>query len=394
MAACRGDPPLRVCMVTDNYYPYVGGIPDHIHYLAVELRRRGHTVKVLTSTFGGKTIETLDRTPGEEHVFRVGRALLVPTNRSFARIPTAWRPTHQVRQYFERGRFDIVHIHGTLAPSLPIVSLRASNAVNVFTFHADFRRSFAYTVLKPLLNPYFKMIHGLIAVSERARDSTARYFAGPYRIIPNAIDIQAFRPDVEPMPGLDDGRPRILFLGRFEPRKGLKYLLMALPEIVRHVPDVQLVAVGAGPFGYSYRDFLDKRLADHVVWPGLIPGEDRPRYYRSCDVYCSPATGNESFGIVLLEAMATGRPVVASDIEGYRKVVGTDGREGLLVPPCDPGALAEALVGLLKDPARRRRMGEAGRQKALGYSWPRIADRIEACYRELLDRYPAPRYGR
>ena len=381
-------------MVTDNYYPYVGGIADHIHYLATELRRRGHTVKILTSSFGGTTMETLDHTPDEEHVFRVGRALLVPTNRSFARVPTAWRPTHQVRRYFEKGRFDIVHIHGTLGPSLPIVSLRASNAVNVFTFHADFRRSLAYVILKPLLDPYFKMIHGLIAVSERARDSTARYFPGTWRIIPNAIDVDFFRPDVPAMPGLDDGRPRVLFLGRFEPRKGLKYLLMALPEIVRQVPDFQLVAVGTGPFGYAYREFLDRKLADHVVWPGLIPSEERPRYYRSCDVYCSPATGNESFGIVLLEAMATGRPVVASDIDGYRKVMGADNREGLLVPPCDPDALAGAIVRLLRDPAGRELMGRAGREKALCYSWPRITDEIESFYRELLARYPVPRYGR
>jgi phosphatidylinositol alpha-mannosyltransferase len=385
---------MKICMVTDNYYPYVGGIPDHIHHLAVELRRRGHVVKILTSSFGGKTIETLDHTPDEEHVFRVGRALLVPTNRSFARVPTAWRPTHQVQKYFESGRFDVVHIHGTLAPSLPIVSLRASNAINVFTFHADFRRSLAYVILKPLLSPYFRMIHGLIAVSERACASTARYFPGPYRIIPNAIDVNFFHPDAAPLPTLAGDRPRVLFLGRFEPRKGLKYLLMALPEIVRHVPDVQLVAVGAGPFGYSYREHLARDLADHVVWPGLIPSEERPRYYRSCDVYCSPATGNESFGIVLLEAMATGRPVIASDIEGYRKVMGADGTEGLLVPPCDPDAIAAAVVGLLKDPARRERMGAAGRRKALTFSWPRIADEIETFYRELLARYPVPRYGR
>lgn len=389
-----GRSPLRICMVSDNYYPAIGGIPDHIYHLSEELRRRGHLVKVLTSSHGGKTMEAVDGTPDEEHVFRVGRALLVPTNRSFARIPTAWRPTHQVQRYFENGRFDVVHIHGSLGPSLPIVSLRASHAVNVFTFHADFQRSMAYAILKQLLVPYFNMIHGLVAVSERARDSTARYFPGPYRIIPNAIDVDFFRPDAEPMPELANGRPKVLFLGRFEPRKGLKYLLMAMSDIVKAVPDVQLVAVGAGPFGLSYKSHLDKELAEHVVWPGLIRGELRPRYYCSCDVYCSPATGNESFGIVLLEAMASGRPVVASNIGGYRQVMGGADSEGVLVPPKDPAAIAEAVVRLLKDPDRRRRMGEAGRRKALSYSWPRITDQVEALYYELLDRYPVPRYGR
>ena len=399
-------------MVTDNYYPYIGGIPDHIHYLSTELRRRGHEVRILTSTFGGTTVEALKSAPDEEYVFRVGRALVLRQNKSFARIPTAWRPTHQVKRFFDRGglagddrrsalaedarrcAFDVVHIHGTLGPSLPIVSLRASRAVNVFTFHADFEKSLAYAVLRPMLMSYFKQIHGLVAVSQRAMLSTSRYFPGPYRIIPNAIDVKFFRPDAPKVPELDNGRPKVLFLGRFEPRKGLKYLLMAFPEIVRRVPDVQLVVVGAGMFGYSYKQYLDKEVAKHVHWAGLVPNEARPSYYASCDVYCSPAIGNESFGIVLLEAMATGKPVVASAIDGYRMVIGSDEREGVLVPPRDVEALSTAIAGLLNDPERRRRMGESGRRKALTYSWPRITDRIEEFYFELLDRYPYPRYGR
>jgi len=274
-----------------------------------------------------------------------------------------------------------------------MVSLRASRAVNVFTFHADFERSLWYVLFRPMLQPYFDMIHGLVAVSERANISTARYFPGPYEIVPNAIDADFFRPDAKPIPELQNNRPKILFLGRFEPRKGLKYLLKAFPAVVRRVPDVQLVVVGAGLFGYSYKQYLDKELQKHVVWAGLIPNEDRPRYYASCDVYCSPAIGNESFGIVLLEAMATCKPVVASDIDGYRKVL-EHNREGLLVPPRDTKAIADSLVQLLKNPGLRQRMGEAGRKKALIYSWPKIATRIENLYRELLNRYAVPRYGR
>ncbi len=380
-------------MVTDNYYPYIGGIPDHIHFLSQELRRRGHTVKVLTSSFGGKTVGVLDEVPDEEHIFRVGRGLIIRSNKSFARVPTAWRPAYQVAKFFDDGRFDVVHIHGSLAPSLPIVSLRASHAVNVFTFHADFERSLAYALLRPMIRPYFDMIHGLVAVSERAMISTGRYFPGPYRIIHNGVDVETFHPGAEPIAELDNGRPKVLFLGRFEPRKGLKYLLMAFPEIVRRVPEVQLVVVGAGLLGYSYKQYLDREVAEHVHWAGLVPNDHRPRYYASCDVYCSPAIGNESFGIVLLEAMATARPVVASAIDGYRKVV-TDGSDGLMVPPRDTSALADAIVRLLKDPGLRSRMGKQGRQNALAYSWPKITDQVESLYYELLDKYPYPRYGR
>jgi len=385
--------PLRVCMVSDNYYPYIGGIPDHIHNLAVELRRRGHTVKVLTSNFGGTTVECLAEAPDEDLIHRVGKGMLVRSNKSFARVPVAWRPVRQVQRFFRAERFDVIHIHGTLAPTLPLAAIRASESVNVMTLHSDFRRSIPYVLLRPALCPYFQRLHGLIAVSERARDSTAKYFPGPYRIIPNAVDVDVFRPDVQPIPGFDNGRPKVLFLGRFEPRKGLKYLLMAMPEIVRQVPDVQLIVVGAGLFGYTYKGYLDKELERHVHWAGLVPNEDRPRYYASCDVYCSPAIGFESFGIVLLEAMATAKPVVASDIQGYRKVL-EHGKEGLLVPPRDVDGIAEGVVTLLRDAERRKKMATAGREKALFYSWSRVAGQVENLYRELLADYPVPRLGR
>lgn len=381
---------MRICMVSDNYYPYIGGIAEHIHHLAVELRRRGHTVKILTTRVGGKSLACLDKVPDEDQVFRVGRGLVIRSNKSFARVPVAFRPFARVKRFFEQERFDVIHLHGSLAPTLPLVALRVSRAINVFTFHASHDKSIGYALCRSLLLPYFRAIHGLIAVSTAARDSTAKYFPGNYRIIPNGVDVDFFKPDVEPIPELNNGRPKILFLGRFEPRKGLKYLLMALPKIVREIPDVQLVVVGTGLFGYAYKDYLDREVESHVYWAGLIPGELRPRYYRTCDVFCSPAIGYESFGIVLLEAMATARPVVASDITGYRTVM-TDGREGFLVPPRDPEAIARAIIKLLKEPELARQMGENGRRHAQEFSWANIALQVERFYQELAERYPVPR---
>lgn len=381
---------MRICMVSDNYYPYIGGIAEHIHHLAGELRKRGHTVKILTTKVGGKTLACLDKVPDEEQVFRVGRGLIIRSNKSFARVPVALRPIARVKRFFEQEGFDVIHLHGSLAPTLPLVALRVSKAINVFTFHATHDKSIGYALGRSLLLPYFRAIHGLIAVSPPARDSTAKYFPGNYRIIPNGVDIEFFRADVDPIPELNNGRPKILFLGRFEPRKGLKYLLMALPKIVQEVPEVQLVVVGAGLFGYAYKGYLDKEVESHVYWAGLIPSEMRPRYYRSCDVFCSPAIGYESFGIVLLEAMATATPVVASDITGYRTVM-SSGSEGFLVPPRDPDAIAAAIVKILKEPELARQMGEAGRRRAEEFSWANIALQVERFYQELIDRYPIPR---
>jgi phosphatidylinositol alpha-mannosyltransferase len=380
-------------MVTDNYYPYIGGVAEHVHNLAVELRRRGHLVKVLTSSFEGRTLKALDRVPEEEHIHRLGHGLLIPANKSFARLPVIWRPVARVRRYFESMRFDVVHIHGSLAPTLPLVAIRAARCLRVITFHAGHDASLGYSFSRSFLRPYFNAVHGVIAVSPTARESHEKYFPGPYRIIPNGIDLEEFRPDAAPHPGLDDGRPRILFMGRIEPRKGLKYLLLAMPEIVRQVPDAELVVVGAGLLGYSYRHYLSRDVERHVRWVGLVPGEERPGWFAASSVFCSPAVGNESFGIVLLEAMASARPVVASDIPGYRTVM-TDGVQGLFHPPCDSEAIARAVAALLKDPALRARMGAAGRRRAGEFGWPALAARVEDLYSELLDRYPAPRFGR
>jgi phosphatidyl-myo-inositol alpha-mannosyltransferase len=380
-------------MVSDNFYPYVGGIAEHVHFLAAELRKRGHVVKVLTANVGGRMMEFMETTPEEVHVKRIGTGWVIRSNRSFARVSVGWRPVAQIRRYFKEERFDVVHVHGSLAPTLPMAAIQASRTLNVVTFHAGHDQSLGYALFRSYLRPYFDAAQGLIAVSETARLSCEKYFHGPYRIIPNGIDLTFFRPDAGRVPGTDDGRPRILFVGRFEPRKGLKHLLSAMPEIVKHVPNVELVVVGTGLLGYSYKSFLPPEVQQHVRWAGLVKNEERPLYYASCDVYCSPATGQESFGIVLLEAMATGKPVVASDIDGYRSVM-TDGREGLMVPPEDPPALARAIVRILQDREAARRFAANGLERAQQFSWPTLAERVEAYYEELAKEYPVPRYGR
>jgi phosphatidylinositol alpha-mannosyltransferase len=384
--------PLRVCMVSDNYYPYIGGIAEHVHHLAVELRRRGHYVRILTSHFEGRTVGCLERAPDEEFIKRIGQGVTIRSNKSFTRMPVAWRPLAQVRRFFREEQFDIIHTHGSLAPMFVLVSINASRALNFCTFHAGHDASLGYALTRSMLRPYFNALHGLIAVSETARSSIGKYFPGDYRIIPNGIDTDFFSPAAAPVPELDDGRPRILFMGRFEPRKGLKYLLMAMPEIVRQVPDVELVVVGTGFLGYSYKSYLDREVQERVRWVGLIPGDQRPRYLKSASVFCSPATGNESFGIVLLEGMATETPVVASDIAGYRSVM-TDGEQGLFVPPCDSAALAQAIVRVLRDPATAKRLGAAGRRRALEFAWPRVAERVEGFYREVQADITKPWYG-
>lgn len=243
-------------------------------------------------------------------------------------------------------------------------------------------------IFKSLLMPYFRKLNGIIAVSETAKLSMGKYFPADYRIIPNGVDTEEFSPRIEPLPQFSDKRKKILFMNRLEPKKGLPHLLRALRRVKREIPDVLLIVAGSGPFAQYYKNQVNGAISENVVFVGEVParpGTLRASYYRSCDLFCAPSIGHESFGIVLLEAMACGKPVVASNIEGYRTVL-TDREEGLFFLPKDDTGMAKAISEILKNSELANKMGEAGRKKALSYSWPKIAEEVERFYFDLKEK--------
>jgi phosphatidylinositol alpha-mannosyltransferase len=230
----------------------------------------------------------------------------------------------------------------------------------------------------------YRRLDGKIAVSHAAASLIARHFPGYYNIIPNGVEVERFAAPQPPIPGLDDGLVNILFVGRLEKRKGLRYLLHAFEIVKSKRADVRLVVVGS-------QDTRQKQLYERLVresglrdvqFVGYVANEDLPRYHHSCQIFCAPNTGNESQGIVLLEAMAAGRPVVASNIEGFAGVI-THGVEGLLVRPQDGAALGEALLDLVNDPERRREMGIKSSERAQHYSWDRVSQQVLSYYERL-----------
>jgi phosphatidylinositol alpha-mannosyltransferase len=227
-------------------------------------------------------------------------------------------------------------------------------------------------------------IHGRIAISRRARQAAEPYVSGEFRIIPCGIDLGRFHPGVAPSPERKPGQPRILFLGRLDARKGIEVLLRAVPELLRSVPDCRLTVAGRGPMEQAARQFADRLgIAASVDFLGAVPQEDMPRLYAGCDVYCAPGLGGETLGIVLLEAMASGAPVVASRIPGYDETI-RDGVDGVLVPPSEPEALSSALIRVLLDESRRKQLAAGGLNRAREYAWPKVAQRTLDFYRELL----------
>jgi phosphatidylinositol alpha-mannosyltransferase len=308
-----------------------------------------------------------------------GSTVTIPGNGSMIRLTFDVTLYAAVKALMRRERFDVVHLHEPLMPVLPYMVLLNSQAINVATFHAFRGSNPWYTAFKPYMTFVLSRLDGRIAVSEPAREFVGQYFDGPYEIIPNGIDVDRYGSHVEPFPWAADGIPRILFVGRFaEPRKGFKYLLQAMPMVRQQFPEARLVVAGTGN-PERFAGLIERYGVTNVDFVGYVSDQEKPRYYASCDLFCAPSVRGESLGVVLLEALASGTPIVAADIPGYASVV-THNRDGLLVPPKNPAALALALVRLLADRERRAAFGAAGRLTAERYAWPQIAERILGAY--------------
>ncbi|HVC23364.1 MAG TPA: glycosyltransferase family 4 protein [Candidatus Dormibacteraeota bacterium] len=369
---------MKVGLVSPYDYLRPGGVGEHVRHLASELGRQGHEVRILAPSAGG-------REKVVEGVIPLGRPIPIPANGSVARISLSFHLSRKIREILEAERFDVVHLHEPLMPALPVTVLRTNReGVNVGTFHAYARQNLGYYYGRPLLRRLFRRLDGCIAVSEPAKTFVSRYFPADYTVIPNGIDPEIFNPSVPPAPGIPSPtRQTILFLGRLEERKGLGTLLDAYSLLRQVRADCQLVVVGNGPLRRGYQRRVEEEGVPDVNFCGFIPEADKASYFTAADIYCAPNTGKESFGVILLEAMASGRPVVATAIDGFRQVI-SDGVEGLLTPPGDEAQMAATLARLLDDRGLRQQMGERGRRAAEGYAWPLVADRVLSVYESAL----------
>lgn len=372
---------MKIGLVTPYVYPLPGGVNDHVGHLYESLRVRGHDVRILTASHG------LQRR-SEGDVIRIGKGFSVPANGSVGTLTISPRYRSQIRDLVERERFDLLHFHEPFVPFLAIMALRESRSINIATFHAYAGYAPGYQLGGRMLGPVAaNRLHGRIAVSAAARHFADRYLPGDYKVIPNGVDLRRFEHAV-PLARWQDGRPNILFVGRLEPRKGLLPLLKAYRLVRRTGVDCRLLVVGSGPLEREARRYvMTRRLAD-VEFLGRVSDQEKVQLFKTADVYVSPATGRESFGIVLLEAMAAGTPIVCSDIHGYKGVVKRD-EQALLVEPGDHRELAAAILRLVGDPELRARMSRSGLERVQEFGWGRIAARVEAYYGFVIRRLAA-----
>ncbi|MDP9430172.1 MAG: glycosyltransferase family 4 protein [Actinomycetota bacterium] len=368
---------MRIGLVCPYPWDVPGGVQYHVRDLAETLRGLGHHVEVLTPA------EREESLPAE-HATWAGRALPVPYNGSMASVSFGPVTAARVRRWLREGRFDVVHVHDPATPSVGLLVCIMAEGPIVATFHAATVRSKALATFGPVIRPWLEKISGRIAVSDFARRVQVEHLGGDAVIIPNGVHVTAFAAGPS-LPGHTRGvdGPTIGFLGRYdEPRKGLPVLLGAMRTVVRRHPGAQLLIAGRGDPD-AVRELLGEDLAPHVSLLGELTEAEKGAFLRSVDVYCAPNLLGESFGIVLIEALAAGAPIVASDLDAFAAVL-EDGAAGVLVRRGDARDLARALCDLLADPQRRARMSGTGRRVAAEYDWSVVARRVLAVYETVV----------
>lgn len=372
---------MRIGITCPYTWDVPGGVQAHIRDLAEALIALGHDVSVMTPAD--------DETVLPPYAVHAGKALAVPYNGSVARLLAGPVSLARVRRWLREHDFDVLHVHEPTAPSISVMAALLATMPVVATFHTSNPRSKILAAMQTPAQIAVEKIQARIAVSEAARRTVVEHLGVDGVIIPNGVDVASFS-GASPLAGWAPGEDRhaIGFLGRIdEPRKGLSVLLEALPALAREVPDVRLLVAGPGDVDETRRR-IPKRLRDQVELLGLISEEVKPRFFRSVDLYCAPNTGQESFGIILLEAMAADTAVVASDIDAFRRVL-DDGRAGALFPVEDPAALATRLAGLLRDADARRALVERGREVVRVYDWPVVAQAVVQVYEAVSGIGPA-----
>lgn len=363
---------LRIGIVCPYAWDVPGGVQAHIHDLAETLMRFGHHVSVLTPVDDPSTLP--------EYAVDGGRPRAIPYNGSVARLTLGVKATGRVHRWIREGDFDVVHVHEPVAPSLSVLTCWVAQGPIVATWHSSMERSRVLSAGYYLAQTALEKVSARIAVSENARRTLVDHLGGDAVLIPNGVRVDRY---ADAVPATRGPGPRIVFLGRIdEPRKGLDVLLDSWPMIVDHHPDATLVVIGPGDVDEALKD-VEPRLLENIVMLGRLDEERKVAELAAADLYVAPNTGGESFGIVLLEAMAARTAVLASDLTAFERVL-DGGRAGALFATGDARDLARQACMLLGDPELRLVLVEEGNRRVATFDWSHIARRIEAVYDSVV----------
>lgn len=373
---------MKIGLVCPYDYHSLGGVQSHIRHLAAALSELGHEVRVLAPRGQGQA--------GPEMIAAGECKRVRFSETAFEMTWVGRRELVQLRRQLSKERFDLLHFHTIWNPFMPLQVLMATKVPTVATFHDTAPDTVLGRLLARTLMPAAAAIlRGLlltrsIAVSPSPVPHLTRFYRGDLKIVPNGVEFSEYRPPHnQPLENYRDGKFNILYLGRLEERKGVLYLLDAYARLRSRRNDLRLLVAGDGHLRPELEAHIQENSIPDVEMLGVVDEETKRRLYATCDIYCSPAVAGESFGIVLLEAMASGKPAVGAANSGYRWVLQGEGRE-LLVPPRDAVALEQKLEHLLDDEEMRDRLGRWGVEEAARYDWGEVAVRVVEVYQEAL----------
>ena len=372
--------PEKIALVSPYDFALPGGVNEHVTNLHSQFIARGIESSIVAPV-------SRSMSPEIQNFIAMGKPLPIPTGGSVARVSLSVWLRNRIRKLLKDENFDVIHIHEPFAGAVTLGALLPSdsrkNVVRIATFHSYGGSQLYKIVAKRILRIYSDRLDGRIAVSKVAKEFINNYLPDNYEVIPNGVNVDTFR-DVDGFSNLRDGKTNILFLSRLENRKGLRYLLMAYCDLKWKYPNLRLIVVGSGDLDSESSRILGERNPQDVMLVGGVSEEDKRRYYKSADIFCAPATGQESFGIVLLEAMSSGIPIVASEIKGFSQVVNNE-KNALLCTPKDVGDLTKTLTRLIEDPQLRMRLSGCGWDTAQTYQWSVVSEKVLDYYRKILN---------
>lgn len=366
---------MRILLASPYDLTHPGGVTSHVFDLAHQFERLGHKVLVAGPSGNGPL-------PQNGYTHHVGNSIRFLSPGDSARVSLNPWIHGSIKEMLRTREFDVIHMHEPFLGWIGSSLMRYGEGVKIGTFHT-WREGphVPYIAFWPLLNHWSKWLDGRVVVSEAARKTINRYFRADYHLIPNGVDFNRFACPAQPPAKYADDRPTLLFVGRIEARKGIPYLLHAYRAVKDEVPSARLVIVGEGGLKHEYEQLAAKMQLEDVHFDGYVSPDCLAGYYQRADVFCSPSTVNESFGITLLEAMASHAPAVATSINGSN-TLGEDGVTGLIVPPKEPELMAEAILHVLESESLATSLADAAQERARNFDWAVIAQ-------SLLDYYEA-----
>ena len=375
---------MKIAIVSEYYYPLLGGITEHVHFFSKECARLGHQVTIITSNAKGgpnyPSFPTFDGT-GETEVIRLGKSIPFYSNGSLARISVGFGLKRRMREILKSGQYDMVHIHAPTIPVLPIMAQLVSKGPTVGTFHTYFESNILYSIHRNASQDAIENLDGRIAVSKLCVDSLNKYFTADFDIIPNGVDVEYFSNPPGKIDKFNDGKINILFLARLDPRNGLESLIKAFRLIYKKYKNIRLIIVGDGPFKTYYQTLVDQDIEKDVHFEGFTNGL-RPDYYNLCDIFCFPVQ-KASFGITILEAMAAKKPIVCSDLEAFHDILG-NGDACSYINPYDEKDIAHKIMGLIENSEKRKKLAENAKSRVDPYSWRNVTQEVLSFYDKIL----------